>query len=183
MKKLALTLLMSAISASAIAEGRFYVGADLSKDTYELAPGAEFKSDGMGFAIQGGYDARFSEMFSVATELEYAKYSNAKVTSTIPFVGKFSFDQKLSTISLNLKPKLYVGNVYVGAPLGLGYGMVDQGATIQNQLISGNIVNGVVIHYGAELGIDIMEQFVVKGGYKKNTLNYSSFYAGIGYKF
>ncbi|BDU36307.1 porin family protein [Vibrio nigripulchritudo] len=187
MKKIAISLLLTTVSTMAMAEGSFYVGADLAKDKYTGLEGNDVKSDGMGFAFQGGYESRTSDIFALATEVEYTKYSDATLEFSIPNFAKSKSTVKSSTISLNIKPKLYIGNFYVGAPLGLGYAMVS-GESKMN-ILGTNISagtgpqSGLSFNYGAEIGFDIMDQFVVKGGAKFTTLQYSSFYAGIGYKF
>ncbi|KJY69171.1 outer membrane beta-barrel protein [Vibrio nigripulchritudo] len=189
MKKIALTVLISVSSASAMAEGNFYVGADIAKSNYDAITNFKAKNKGMGFAVQGGYEARTSEYFALGAEVEYLKQSGVEYSANMGSISAKS-DINVSSVNFNLKPKLYLGNLYLATPVGGAYVMVDgkveASAKIMGQTIKVSqkpFSDGFGLTYGAEIGYDIMEQFTVKAGAKKVIAESTTFYAGVGYKF
>ncbi|PKF80907.1 hypothetical protein CW749_03800 [Vibrio sp. vnigr-6D03] len=189
MKKIAISILLSAVSATAFAEGSFYFGADVVNSNYNNISSFKAKSKGMGFAVQGGYEARTSDLFALGAEVEYFKQGGVEYNANFSGI-KASSEINVSAINFNLKPKLYLGNLYLATPVGAAYvsanGTVEASTKILGKTYKVSqkpFTDGFGLTFGAEIGYDIMEQFTIKAGAKKVVAESTSLYAGIGYKF
>ncbi|MDP2575468.1 porin family protein [Vibrio penaeicida] len=167
----------------------FYAGLDLGLSGESSASGKSISSDNpynsdldiaSGFHL--GYEFKANDKINVAAELEFYNWGNYKTFSDS------AAEAYITSTALNVKPKYYVNdNIYIGGTL--GYGSYTLNLDLVNSFaIKTSSENGFI--YGLEGGYQHHNGVLARAGYKKTsiedggiTLDLSSFYVGIGYKF
>ncbi|MBD1557435.1 porin family protein [Vibrio sp. S9_S30] len=166
----------------------FYAGVDLGFSNSGSSEKASFDLD-IGAGIFAGYEFSVQDNLTAAIEVDYYNWGNIKEVEQY----ESGLEAYFSGYSINVKPKYYVNeNFYVAGSLGLG----SYSYEVDYKKISlGEVADGTGFVYGLEAGYQHNNGFLARAGYKatstdfsgsrleSTTIDLSSFYAGIGYKF
>ncbi|MCW8347363.1 porin family protein [Vibrio sp. ZSDZ65] len=178
MKKtlLALSLIISSVSASSMASEGFYLGAAYSKMNYDAAFVASNEVEN-GYAVNGGYDFPIGSFFVIGTEIEYKNLG-----STTESIGSDYYKLSMTSYGVNVLPKLYIGDHF--------YALAKFGFHKINSEISTNVttddtaVSDTASVYGLGAGYDISPNFAIQASYEiHNIAVYNTSSANLGAKF
>ncbi|MGF1776668.1 porin family protein [Vibrio nomapromontoriensis] len=185
--KKAAVLALTIISAPALSNDGFYIGAEASiNNNVEFKPstGALSGDSALGFNVNAGYEFHLSTPFTLGVEASYHKLGEATIDLAPGIEGK----SDVSALFINVKPKYYVGDTGLYVAGTIGAGQVD--ATLEG--VGGK---GTGYQYGVETGYAFSENVSVGLGYRVLTTSVSDdqhgdidvssngFYIGTQYKF
>ncbi len=188
-KTILFSALFLAIALPAQAQEGYYAGWDLglsgdaSISGDSVSSSHPFNSDlDIASGFNFGYELKASDKINVAYEAEIYIWGNYKTFSDS------ANEVYVSSTAFNVKPKYYINdNIYIGGTLGYGSYTLNIDRT-NNVNIKTIEENGFI--YGLEGGYQHHNGVLARAGYKKTsfgeggiTLDLSSFYVGIGYKF
>lgn len=172
------------LSGATQAAPGFYVGADYLKSNFPEIPFAS-QEVSAGYAVQFGYQFPSNGNWYNAVDIEYINAGTADYKFDGLVTGSGSLE--LTGVSLNYKPKYYIGAFYLGAQLGFASlsaeGKVEYEA--MGKKVTQDVANqfGTGMTYGLELGYEFGKHAALKGGYRIIDADVDSLYLGIGYTF
>jgi len=180
MKKtvLALSIIISSLSASAIARDGAYVSGAYSMMYHDsiFNSNNEVKD---GYAVAAGYDFAFGSFFSLGTEFEYKNLG-----STTESIGSDSIKVAMVSMGVNLVPKVYLGdNFNLLAKLGYHKIDVDVTTTFASPSPSAKASDNATL-IGLGLGYDFNSHLALQTTYEiHNISGYNTASANVGIKF